>query len=162
MQKTIRLVTCILSLAAVFPLWAQLKSQLPKPLAVEKAIQIPGVGANNSILGFINPDRFFMNQSYSLSYSSYGGGSSLGVYQNQMSYIFSDKLMVNARLGFMHDPLGMNYSAGQTNLMDNLIYGFDVSYRPKDNVFFNIRYDRTPYYYRSRFYPYNRYDRSFY
>jgi len=157
MRKITGLVTIVLLLLGMLPLQAQLKSQLPKPLAVEDAIQIPGVGSNNSLLSFINPDRFFMNQSYSLSYSSFGGGSSMGIYQNQMSYIFSDKLMMNARLGLMHDPLNLGaYSTGQTNLMDNLIYGFDLSYRPKDNVIFNIRFDKRPYYYRSGFYPYGR------
>jgi len=163
MGKFIRLILIVLLLAGMFPLQAQLKSQLPRPLAVEEAIQIPGVGSNNSLLSFIDPDRFFMNQSYSLSYSSFGGGTSMGIYQNQMSYIFSDKLMLNARLGFMHNPLGIgSYSAGQTNLMDNLIYGFDINYRPKDNVFFSLRFDKSPYYYRSGFYPYNRYNPSIY
>ncbi|MDO9547641.1 MAG: hypothetical protein Q7J65_01575 [Candidatus Marinimicrobia bacterium] len=156
MRKITGLMTIVLLLVGMLPLQAQLKSQLPKALAVEDAIQIPGVGSNNSLIGFIDPDRFFMNQSYSLSYSSFGGGTSMGVYQNQMSYVFSDKLMMNTRLGFMHNPLGIgSYSTGQTNLMDNLIYGFDLSYRPKDNVFFNIRFDKTPYYYRSGFYPYD-------
>lgn len=157
MRKITGLVTIVLLLVGMLPLQAQLKSQLPRPLAVEDAIQIPGVGSNNSLLSFINPDRFFMNQSYSLSYSSFGGGSSMGIYQNQMSYIFSDKLMMNARLGLMHDPLNLgSYATRQTNLMDNLIYGFDLSYRPKDNVFLNIRFDKRPYYYHSGFYPYSR------
>jgi len=155
MRKIKCLITIVLLSVGMLPLQAQLKSQLPKALAVEDAIQIPGVGSNSSLLRFIDPTRFFMNQSYSLSYSSFGGGSSMGVYQNQMSYIFSDKLMMNARLGLMHDPLSIgSYSTGQTNLMDNLIYGFDLSYKPKDNVFFSIRFDKRPYYSRSGFYPY--------
>jgi len=155
MRKIKCLITIVLLSVGMLPLQAQLKSQLPKALAVEDAIQIPGVGSNSSLLSFIDPNRFFMNQSYSLSYSSFGGGSSMGVYQNQMSYIFSDKLMMNARLGLMHDPLSIgSYSTGQTNLMDNLIYGFDLSYKPKDNVFFSIRFDKRPYYSRSGFYPY--------
>ncbi|MBU1064295.1 hypothetical protein KKC74_05750 [bacterium] len=155
MRKFTGLMTIVLLSVGMLPLQAQLKSQLPKALAVEDAIQIPGVGSNSSLLSFIDPNRFFMNQSYSLSYSSFGGGSSMGVYQNQMSYIFSDKLMMNARLGLMHDPLSIgSYSTGQTNLMDNLTYGFDLSYKPKDNVFFSIRFDKRPYYSRSGFYPY--------
>ena len=160
MRKTIRVIIGIIIIMAGFSLQAQLKSQLPRPLAVEDAIQIPSAASKGSLLNFIDPDRFFMNQSYSLTYSSYGGGMSMGIYQNQMSYIFSDKLMMNARLGFVHNPFGTgSYSQGQTNLMNNLIYGFDLSYRPKDNVSFNLRFDKTPYYYHSGFYPYGR---SFY
>ena len=43
------------------------------------------------------------------------------------------------------------------NMMDKLIYGFDLNYQPKDNVFLNIRFDKSPYYYRSGFYPYGYY-----
>lgn len=156
MQKLTAFITIVILVGAIFPVHAQLKSQLPRPLAVEEAIQIPGVGSNNSsVLSFIDPNRFFMSQSYSLSYSSFGGGSSMGIYQNQMSYLFSDKLMVRARLGFMHNPLGIGaYSNQPTDLMDNLIYGFDLNYQPKENVRFNIRFDKSPYYYRSGFYPY--------
>ncbi len=158
MRKVINLAVIAFILGATLPLQAQLKSQLPKPLGVEDAIQIPGLGSKSLGLNFIDPDRFFMNQSYSLSYSSWGGGSSMGVYQNQMSYIFSDKLMLRTRLGFMHDPLNMGSNTmSPTNLTDKLIYGFDLNYQPKDNVFFNIRFDKAPYYYRSGFYPYGYY-----
>ena len=158
MRKVINLIIIALVILAVLPLNAQLKSQIPKPLGVEDAIQIPGLGSKSLGLNFIDPDRFFMNHSYSLTYSSFGGGSSMGVYQNQMSYIFSDKLMLRTRLGFIHNPLNMgSQTMTPGNMMDKLIYGFDLNYQPKDNVFLNIRFDKSPYYYRSGFYPYGYY-----
>ncbi|RKY61608.1 MAG: hypothetical protein DRP96_02770, partial [Candidatus Neomarinimicrobiota bacterium] len=81
MRKTIRLIIGIIIIMTGFSLQAQLKSQLPRPLAVEDAIQIPPAASKGSLLNFIDPDRFFMNQSYSLTYSSYGGGMSMGIYQ---------------------------------------------------------------------------------
>ncbi len=156
MRKSMTFIAIVMLAGGILPLQAQLKSQLPKPLAVEDAIQIPGVrSTNNSVMSFIDPNRFFMDQSYSLSYSTFGGGTSMGIYQNQMTYLFSDKLMMRARLGFMHNPLGIgDYSNQQTTMMDNLIYGFDLNYTPKENLHFNIRFDKRPYYYRSGFYPY--------
>lgn len=134
---------------------AQLKSQLPKPIAMEDAIRIPGINSTNLGINFIDPNRFFMNQSYSLSFSSWGGNSaSMGIYQNSMSYIFSDKLLLNTRIGFVHDPLNIGMMTNQTNLMDNMTYGADLTYRPKENVMFKIRFDKSPYYHRSGFYPY--------
>jgi hypothetical protein len=158
MQKVINFTIILVILLMIVPLQAQLKSQVQKPLGVEKAIQIPGVGSKSLGLNFIDPNRFFMDHSYSLSYSSYGGGSSIGVYQNQMSYIFSDKLMLRTRLGFMHNPLSLGSNTmTPTNMMDNLIYGIDLNYRPRENTLFRIRFDKSPYYYRSGFYPYGYY-----
>lgn len=158
LRKTINLIVVGIFWAAGIGLQAQLKSQLPQAISVSEAIRIPGVGSVRSALGFIDPNRFFMHQSYSLSYSSWGGGSaSLGVYQNNMSYIFSEKLAMNARLGFVHNPLNLGSMTTQSNMIDNLIYGADLIYRPKDNTILSISFDKNPYYYRSRFYPYGYY-----
>ena len=158
LRKAINLIIVGTILVAGVNLQAQLKSQLPQDLSVSEAIKIPGVGSTGSALGFIDPNRFFMHQSYSLSFLSWGGGStSLGVYQNTMSYIFSEKLAMNARLGFMHNPLSIGNLTSQSNLMDNLIYGADLIYCPKDNTMFRISFDKSPYYRRSGFYPYGYY-----
>ena len=158
LRKAINLIIVGTILVAGVNLQAQLKSQLPQDLSVSEAIKIPGVGSTGSALSFIDPNRFFMHQSYSLSFLSCGGGSaSLGVYQNTMSYIFSEKLAMNARLGFMHNPLSIGNLTNQSNLMDNLIYGADLIYRPKDNTMFRISFDKSPYYRRSGFYPYGYY-----
>ena len=155
LKKVSEIFVIVVVICSLVPLPAQLKSQVSKPLPVEKAIRIPGIGSTKLGINFLDPNRFFMNQSYSLSYSSWGGRSaSMGIYQNSMSYIFSDKLALRTRIGFMHDPLSMNTMTNQNNLMDNLIYGADLVYRPKKNMMFNIRFDKSPYYYRSRFYPY--------
>jgi hypothetical protein len=158
LRKAINLIIVVTVLVAGADLRAQLKSQLPQDISVSEAIQIPGVGSTSSALGFIDPNRFFMHQSYSLSFLSWGGGSaSMGVYQNTMSYIFSEKLAMNARLGFIHNPLSIGSLTNQSNLMDNLIYGADLIYRPKDNTILRISFDKSPYYRRSGFYPYGYY-----
>ena len=154
-RKWIPLLLAVLFICAINSLQAQLKSQIEPPLSVERSIQIPGLGSTSLGLNFLDPSRFSMHHSYSLSYMSFGNQSaSMGIYQNVMSYVFSDKLVLNGHFGFMHDPLKMGNSATTTNLMDNMIYGAELSYRPKDNVLLNVRFDKVPYYSRYGYYPY--------
>jgi len=154
-KKWISLLLAIVFIWAVYPLQAQLRSQIKPSLSVERSIQIPGLGSTSLGLSFLDPSRFSMNHSYSLSYMSFGKQSaSMGIYQNVMSYVFSDKLVLNGHFGFMHDPMKMGNSATTTNLMDNLIYGAELTYRPKDNVLLNVRIDKAPYYSRYGYYPY--------
>ncbi|MFH1214703.1 MAG: hypothetical protein V1681_11480 [Candidatus Neomarinimicrobiota bacterium] len=128
--------------------WAQLKSQIQESPSIAEVIRMPGLAPSLSNLSLFDPSRFSMRQSYSLSLATSGGQSaSLGMYQNSMSFLLSEKWLLNTRFGFIHDPLklgGMNMM--NTNLFNNLIYGADLTYRPKENVVFNIRFDRMPYY----------------
>ncbi len=127
---------------------AQLKSQMNIGTSVEREIQVPGMGHTSLDLNLFDPARFSMNHSYSLSMSSFGNSnSSIGMYINNMSYVFSDKLLLNARVGFAHDPLQMG-NPGQNmnmNMMDNLVYGADLTFRPKENVVFHLSFDKRPY-----------------
>ncbi|MDD5765787.1 MAG: hypothetical protein PHW79_06045 [Candidatus Marinimicrobia bacterium] len=128
----------------------QLKSQLRESASVEQNIKIPGVGSSLLGLGFLDKSRFSMHQSYSLSLSTFGKQSaSMGVYQNNFSYLFSDKLMMNGRVGFYHDPLKIGNTQLNQNLLENISYGADLIYRPKENVVLNFSFDRAPatYYY---------------
>lgn len=142
---------------------AQFKSQLKEKPSVEKSIQIPGVGPSSLGFSLFDPNRFFMNQSYSLSYMSFGKSSaSLGIYQNTMSYIFSDKLTLSGRIGFVHNPLQMGVNQSSLSSTNNMIYGAELNYHPKDNLFLNLRFDKVPIYYRYGMMPYgNRYYRSY-
>lgn len=150
-------IVCVL-IGLTVNLSAQLKSQVIEPQSVEDRIRVPGLGSSLLGLNLLNPDRFFMNHYYSLSMMTAGNSSmSMGVYQNSMSYIFSDQLQLNARIGFVHDPLHLGENSMQMDPMDNLIYGADLIYRPKENVLFNIRFDKVPYTYRVRTSPFGYY-----
>jgi len=155
MKKLIQIACIVMLLAPLSFTEAQLKSQARPPVSVEDGIRIPGVGSTSLGLSWLNSDRFSMNQSYSLSYSTFGSQSaSMGMYQNNMSYIFSDKLVLNGRFGFMHDPLKLGNNTGTVNPLDNLIYGADLTYKPTENVLLNIRFDKVPSLYRYGYYPY--------
>lgn len=160
MQRLLKVCLIIFVLLPVGLLQAQLKSQLPEKPSVKESIKIPGVGPSSFGISLLDPDRFVMNHSYSLSFINSGNYStSLGIYQNLMSYAFSEKLWLNTRIGFMHNPLMMGTYNNSSNLLNNMIYGAELNYRPKDNVFLNVRFDSVPMYYRYRVSPFSR---SFY
>ncbi|MCJ7813747.1 hypothetical protein MUP95_10580, partial [bacterium] len=62
----------------------------------------------------IDPSKFSMSHSYSLSYFSWGGKSfSQGLYLNTMNYQLSEPLFMQVRIGYAHQPFGiMNQSNG--------------------------------------------------
>lgn len=154
-----KLLKIMLVFLVILPLgltYAQLKSQIKEAPSVEKSIRVPGIGSSSLGLNLFDPNRFNINHSYSLSFMNMGNNPvSMGIYQNQMSYIFSENLILNAKLGFIHNPLQMGMNQRQTNLFDNLIYGAELMYRPKENVILNIEFDSYPSLYRYGLSPYN-------
>lgn len=139
--------------------FAQYKSQVPETPTLEQAIRLPNSNSQTG-LNLFDPNRFFMNQSYSFSMGFGGhGNQSMGMYLNNMSYIVSNNLIVNARLGFIHNPLQMGSPGLNPNISENLIYGADILYKPTENMQLRLRFDKTPYNRRSylnpyRYYPY--------
>jgi len=127
---------------------AQLKSQIYQPPTIGEAIHLPGLSSSLSNFSLFDPSRFSMQQSYSMSFMTSGGQSaSLGIYQNAMSFLLSNKLTLNTRFGFFHDPFKLgNLSTSNGNMLNNLIYGADLIYQPKENTTFILRFDRRPYY----------------
>ncbi len=136
----------------------QLKTQVREQPTVEEAIRIPGLTQSDLGLNLFDPSRFFMHQSYSLAMGIGGNNAvSQGMYLNNMTYIFSDKLLLNARLGFTHDPLKLGQNEYNSyNALDNIIYGADLTYRPKDNMLFKVSFDKRPIYYSPYSYYYRR------
>jgi hypothetical protein len=64
----------------------------------------------------IDPARFEMTQSYSLSFTSIGGrGYNQGLYLNTMNYRFSNPLLMQVRVGYLHQPLGGNQILSDQN-----------------------------------------------
>jgi hypothetical protein len=63
---------------------------------------------NNTSSSLLNPSRFSMRQSYSMSYSSFGGESDLsGLYLNRMTYQFEVPLTLQIDVGLFHKPMAL-------------------------------------------------------
>jgi len=95
------------------------------------------------LFGF-DPDRFSMQQSYSLSYGSLAGRSySQGVYLNTMGYQLNDEMNVSLQWGVLNQPLG---SLGVSPLYDS---GFFISnarfeYKPSSNFSMGVEFSKYP------------------
>ena len=96
-----------------------------------------------SFLG-LDPNRFSMHQSYSLSYISTGGeGYSQGIYLNSMNYRLSNDMRVSMEWGISHQPLN---SFGQQNFYQDGLFvsRADFEYKPSDNFSIGIIYNTLP------------------
>ncbi|NQT24357.1 hypothetical protein HQ585_03280 [candidate division KSB1 bacterium] len=110
--------------------------------------------------GFLNqlidPNKFSMSQSYSLSFLSSGRQSTnIGMYLNTMNYQFSDPLMMQVSVGYMHQPLG---GAGMQNNQNGNVFlqRAMLQYKPTENMTLTVDYQQLPYNAMSPYY-WNRY-----
>lgn len=130
--------------------FGQLKEQL-QPQSFSQLLTRP-----QGLVGLIglNPKRFSMQQSYSLSYTSLGGQNfSQGVYLNTMSYQVADPLQVSLQWGVMNQPLS---GLGVPSLYQNgfFVSGASVEYKPSRNLSVGVEFNRSPNGYWYRGYPY--------
>ncbi|MBN1465520.1 hypothetical protein JXA02_07155 [candidate division KSB1 bacterium] len=120
--------------------FGQFKTQA-KPMDFTDRLQS---GANIGILG-IDPSRFSMAHSYSMSYMSAGGqGFTQGLYLNTMSYQFSLPLTVSLQLGMAHNPFQGDNTA---NILQNgfFVSGAQVKYKPTEKTTIQLEFHQMPY-----------------
>ena len=119
---------------------------------------------NSSLFGFINPNNFSMKQSYSMSYSTFGGqGMALGVYTNSMMYKFNKNLNVQLDASFIHSPYNTLGSDFQKNINGFYISRAAVNYRPWKDVYISLQYRNVPASYYSGYYGgYSGYNNGFF
>lgn len=106
-------------------------------------IETPRAGG----FSLLDPSRFKMSQSYSLSYFSGSGYSgSLGFYSNTIEYRLSNPLTVRVGIGYLHQPLGSNSDSGARAGLDNgrLLPSFSLLYRPSNRFQLLIDYRTVP------------------
>lgn len=95
----------------------------------------------------LDPSRFHMRQSYSISYMSGSGGSgSVGLYLNEMEYQLFKPLTLHVGLGYLHQPFG---SRGANSAGASLSDGFFVpnvglEYRPSENILMMVDFRQIP------------------
>jgi hypothetical protein len=148
-------------LAIIILIWpaisfGQLKKDVTKP---NISNTLTSAAYSNGLLGFLDPSRFEMHHSFSMSYVSFGGGGMMvNTYMNTLDYRFSDKLFLTTNLGIMNSPY--NSLAGKSALNQTQLFGgAQLTYLPTKNTIISIRFDSTPFlnqpYVRSPFYDMN-------
>jgi hypothetical protein len=94
----------------------------------------------------LDPSKFYMTQSYSFSVLSSGRQTyNMGLYLNTMTYRFSDPLLMQLRVGYMHQPLGGSSYMSSAQQGSLFIQGFNVLYKPMDNMIISLDYESNPY-----------------
>lgn len=121
-------------------------------------------GTNNMILGFINPNNFTMNHSFSMSMVNTGYGNvSLTSYINTMNYRISNKLNISADVKFQFSPYASSiYGPESAANLQNDLNGISLSraslnYRLSENSVINVEFrqiDQSDYF--------NNYNNNFY
>jgi hypothetical protein len=94
--------------------------------------------------GVIDPSRFKMTQSYSLSFFSLGGQSfNQGLYLNTLNYRISDPLTARLQVGYLHQPLG---GAGLTGSSAGRFFvrSASLEYKPSEKTQLFFDYQSMP------------------
>ncbi len=98
----------------------------------------------NSLLGFLDPSKFNMSHSFSVSYASAAGaGIMMNTYLNTINYKFSDQLSIRTKLGVMGSPY--NTLPNQPYMNDLQFFGgAEVIYRPTEDSALMLRIESVP------------------
>ena len=148
-MKAIRYFTILVVLLPVLG-FAQLKTSISKPNLSETL----ETQQKDAFTGFLDPARFHMSHSLSMSYMSLGGGGAvINTYVNTLNYQFSDELFLTTNLGIMNTPYNSLPGSDQMNQYE-FFGGAELKYLPSKNTAIFLRVEKTPGYYYNG-YPYN-------
>jgi hypothetical protein len=154
-MKNFRLLVVFFLILPVISM-GQLKKDVTKP---NISNTLTSSAYSNGLLGFLDPSRFEMHHSFSMSFMTLGGGSMMvNTYMNTLNYRFSDKLFLATNLGIMNSPY--NSFSGTSPLNQTQFFGgAELTYLPTKNTVLSLRFDYSPYMYqpyaRSPFYNMN-------
>ena len=129
--------------------FGQLKKDVGQPNISESLIFTP---TKDVMSGFLDPSRFHMGHSLSMSYTAFGGGGAMvNSYINTLNYRFTDDLFLTTRLGIMSSPY--NSIPGNNNQNDVQFFGgAELKWLPTENSAVFIRFEKAPGYYSPGYY----------
>ena len=138
---------CLLSNLAAPSLYAQSSLPTRQPdFDARSLIGSNGGYEGRSVSGFtlMNPNRFSMHQSYSVTASSSRAGTtSSGLYLNTLGYKISDPLFLYADVG-MYTPIHSTVAGTQNNAgamgTSLVLPRFGLEYKPSDRWTFNLEW----------------------
>ena len=106
---------------------------------------------NSFLMSFLDPSKFQMNHSFSMSFGAGGGQQMLqNAYVNTMFFQFSENLTLTTDLGIMQTPY---HTFGENSSVSNPQFfgGAQLNYKISDKSFLQLRFESVPYnYFNSR------------
>lgn len=149
-----KIITILLVLGFAFITEAQFKEELNNKQSVREGFLTRDLSSN--IFGFIDPSKFSMDHTFSMSYSAFGGqGVAMGVYTNSMRYDFNSNLNVEVDASIVNSPYN-TLGDGFTNSINGLYLSrAAINYKPTENTAISIQLRQGPgAYYNSYYSPY--------
>ncbi|MCP4581023.1 MAG: hypothetical protein GY839_05355 [candidate division Zixibacteria bacterium] len=103
---------------------------------------------SQSSFSLLDPSRFHMSHSFSLSYnSSKYGSQSMGMYFNSIEYQVSDPLKIRLDLGYAQNTSAL-FGSDRGNLGNGrIIPALSISWNPSRNLYFHFNYREVPAFY---------------
>ncbi len=141
----------------------QLKIQ-DKPVNVGGELRKP-LQDQSLFFGILDPAKFSMSHSVSMSYFSVGGGGiAQNMYLNTMTYQIADPLMLRVQWGVQNFPYN-NLSKDNPLFQGGFfLSGAELNYKPNENMELSVQFNQMPgyMYNNSRYYrdPFRSYNRS--
>ena len=142
------IITTLFMIFLILPLLvqAQFKAEVPNI----PGLNTRGVGGPTSFFG-IDLDKINFQHSYSMQVSSFGNDAvAMGLLKTSFEYVINPQVSFQGSVGLMHSPfssvtpMGEQYSFLNGFSADNIFYSGEVTYKPKENVTFQIGFSRMP------------------
>jgi len=140
--------TAVMIIFLMLPLLvqAQFKAEIPS---------IPGLNTRTisgapSFFG-IDLSEINFQHSYSMQVNSFGGNAvAMGLLKSSFEYTINPQVSFQGSIGLMHSPfssitpMSEQYSFLNGFSADNIFYSGEVTYKPKENMSFQIGFSRMP------------------
>lgn len=130
---------------------AQYRSEAPRvafPSAIEEL-------QHREALSGLDPARFQMNHSFSISMLSSGGQSlGLGAYTNFMNFSLTSNLLLQTSISLLK-PTSTGVGSNPNVLDGRILYGASLQYRPTTHTLLEFSLQNYPAYHTSRYRPWH-------
>ena len=156
-RQILMILVLVLSIPAY--LQAQFKPEVPSI----PGLKVRSTTGSASILG-IDISKIDFQNSYSMQVSSFGGNTvAMGLLKSSFNYVINPQVTVRGYVGLSHSPfsnftpMDEQYSFANGLNRDNILYGGEITYRPTENMYLHIGFNRMPVNVQNQFYAPNNY-----
>lgn len=142
--------TILLLFVIPLSVFGQLRDQ-DKPVPISQELIRPQDGGLFG-LGILDPSRFNMSHSISMSYFSLGdAGVSQSLYLNTMTYQIASPLLLKLQWGiqsFPHNSFAKDHPAFKGGFF---LSNAELKYKPSDKFEMKLQFNQSPYYMNNRY-----------
>lgn len=136
-------ILCVVAVFCTLSASAQFRGTEPRPPSTsEGMVKQP---SSPQLFGFLNPDKFSMSHSVSMSYLSMGReGLGVTMYINHMRYQLFDPLTVSADVSMMFTPFG-SMSRSMQDISGIYLNNARIDYQPSKDFRITLQYNNVPF-----------------